>query len=50
MSSMKMPMGPGLLLINALTTPRKMTASAVAFTLPLGIVAYVLIESGTTGR
>src|SRR6185503_19921973 len=46
MSSMKMLMGPGLFLMNTLTTPQKMVASAAAFTLPLGIVVYVLIESG----
>jgi methyl-accepting chemotaxis protein len=47
MSSMKMLMGPGLALMNRLTTPQKMIASAVAFTLPVGIVVYALIESGT---
>jgi methyl-accepting chemotaxis protein len=46
MSSMKMLMGPGLLLMNMLTTPQKMAASVVAFTLPLGIVVCALIASG----
>jgi len=46
MSPMKMLMGPGLALMNTLTTPQKMIASAVAFTLPVGIVVYALIGSG----
>src|SRR5258706_6918499 len=45
-SSMKMLMGAGLALMNMLTTPQKMAASAVAFTLPLGIVVCALILSG----
>src|SRR5258706_13649334 len=45
-SSMKMLMGAGLALMNMRTTPQKMAASAVAFTLPLGIVVCALILSG----
>src|SRR5258706_7555848 len=48
-SSMKMLMGAGLALMNMLTTPQKMAASAVTFTLPLGIVVCALILSGMAG-
>jgi methyl-accepting chemotaxis protein len=51
MIPMKVLMSPGLALLNTLTTPQKMVMSVLAFTMPLGIAAYVLVEqSGVAWR
>jgi methyl-accepting chemotaxis protein len=40
---MKVLMGPGLALMNALTTPQKMLFTAAAFSLPVWVAVYLLI-------
>src|SRR5882672_6253209 len=44
---MKVLMGPGLALMNALTTPQKMLATAAVFSLSIWIAGYLLV--GTLG-
>jgi methyl-accepting chemotaxis protein len=44
----KLLMAPGVALMNALTTPKKMLLSPLAFSVPMGICAYVLAGLGAT--